>query len=800
MPEIGQTISHYRITEKLGQGGMGEVLLADDLSLGRKVALKFLSRELQQDPVARKRLLREARAAAALDHPNICTIHEVAEAKEQSFIVMEYVTGSSLKDRLEQGSLPPKEALPIAIEVAEALETAHGKRIIHRDIKPANIMLTQTGHAKVMDFGLAKQLVPTEGMGSAAETITALTSDGSTVGTLAYMSPEQLRSQAVDARSDIWALGVTFYEMVAGTRPFQGQSGVDVTSAILNQTPRPLPSQVPAEIGAVIGRCLEKEPGNRYRQAVEVRAALQAIQAGTAAPWAAWRYRLARHRWLMLAAALVIVAAVLLRLDVAGLVGRLAGGETRAVKLAVLPFANPSGDPAQEHLSNGFTRELITQLGGLHPAGLSVIASTSVMRYKKGDTPIDQVGRDLKVDYVLEGSAQREANRVRITAQLIRVSDQTQIWAHPYEHEISSIMLVQSELAKSMAEALALRLLPAERERLASARTVNPEAYDAYLKGSALWQTLKPADFDAAQRYFEQALAKDSSYAPAHAGLAFVWQCRQFPVRVASISEAGPKAKAEVSQALALDGNSAEAHEALAAIRTWSDWDWTGAEPEWRRALELNPSNANAQAYYAHFLAIRGRVSEALPHSERAIELDPFNALYHALHAVVLEYARRYDDALAAARTALSIQPGLGFAQNQFQFIYIAAGMRNEALADQRLIIARDPERLAAFERGFAESGYEGAQRALADMLAVRREKSQTNPGGALPYQAGIASVNIALRYLGAGDKDRAIEWLYKAYADRDSGVTYLGRSYWAPLRSDPRFQTLIRRIGLPPM
>ncbi len=784
---IGKTFGHYKVVEKIGQGGMGEVFLAEDTSLHRKVALKFLPPAMQQDPTAHKRFIREARSAAALDHPYICHINEVGESDGLYFIAMEYVDGRSLKDRLDQGPLPLAEALPIAIEVSEALEAAHTKGIVHRDVKPANIMLTQTGHAKVMDFGLAKQLIPAGGIESQEETVTALTSEGSTVGTLAYMSPEQLRSQAADARSDIWALGVTLYEVVAGERPFQGQNGFELPSAILNQAPRPLPSHVPAALAAVIERCLEKEPGKRYQRTGELRAALEAVRAGTVAPWEAWRYRLGRHPWMVLAAALVLIVAVLVGLDVGGLRARLTtGGQARAVKLAVLPFANQSGNPEQESLSDGFTQELITQLGGLHPAGLSVIGSTSVMRYKKTDKPVDQIGRELGVDFILEGSAQREANRVRITAQLIRVSDKTQIWARPYEHELSSIMSIQSELAKSVAEALALKLLPAEDDRLASARTVNPEAYDAYLKGSSLWKTLRQADLDAAQRYFDLALVKDSSYAPAWVGLTWVWLVRQ-QTNAAPPSEAGPKAKAAALQALALDGNSAAAHEVLAVVRTVCDWDWAGAESEWKRALELNPNSANAQAYYAHFLAQQGHADEALPHSELAIKLDPFNALYHGMYAMVLQYLRRYDDALAAARTALSYQPNLGIAIDMFQQVYISKGMRKEQLAEQRLRIARDPERLAAFERGLAEGGYEGAQLALADVHAARYEK------GKYPDAMGVA-----FRYLDGGDKNRAMKYLNKAFEANDPSLCYLGRPSWDRLRDDPGFQALLRRIGLP--
>lgn len=799
----GARLGPYEVLGLIGAGGMGEVYRAWDSRLERDVALKVLPAEALGDETARARLVREARLASQLNHPHICTIHDVGETDASpqagsepgaAYIAMELVEGQPLSARVAEGPLPIDQVLQYGRQLADALTHAHRRGVVHRDLKSANVMVTPEGHVKVLDFGLAKRLTG-EDLAETTGSRQSLTATGVVAGTLAYMAPEQLLGRLADARSDIWALGVVLYEMAAGRRPFQGQTGFELTSAILKEPLPPLPPAVPATLQVVVGRCMAKEPGERYQGGSEVKAALEAVASGgEAARWPTWRAVAWSRRRLLggatAALALVIIAAMLVGLDVGGVRSRFIGGAAgprHAIRLAVLPFANLSGDPEQEPLADGITEQTIAQLGSLHPETLSVIGRTSVMRYKKGDRPIDQIGQELRVDYILEGSAQREANRVRITARLIRVNDQTQVWARPYEHELSGIMMVQSDLAKSVAEALALTLLPAEKDRLASARTVNPEAYEAYVKGSSLWKTLKPADLDAAQRHFEQALVKDPSYAPAYAGLSWVWGARGFPVRAAPVSETGPKAKAAALQALALDGNSSEAHEALAAVRTWADWDWAGAEPEWRRALELNPSAANAHAYYSHFLAQQGRPGEAIQHIERALELDPFNALYHAMHSVVLQYARRFDDALAAARKALSIQPDLGIAFSQFQYVYMSKGMRDEQLADQKLRIARDPERHAAFKRGFAEGGYEGAQRALADVYAARYEKGTYNQ-----------AEGVALRYLDAGDKDRAIDWLYKSYADHDPQVTYIGRPHYDPLRSDPRFQALLRRIGLP--
>ncbi len=798
---IGETLSHYRIVEKIGQGGMGEVFLADDMSLHRRVALKFLPPALQQDAAARKRFLREAHSVAALDHPFICHINEVAESDPSTgsgqavcFIVMEYVEGQSLKDRLEQGPLTVDEALPIGCEVAEALEAAHGKGIVHRDIKPGNIMLTPAGHAKVMDFGLAKQLAPAGVMESAADTATALTEAGGTLGTPAYMAPEQLRGEAVDGRSDIWALGVMLYEMVSGARPFQGQSGFELPVAILNEAPQPLPSGVPTNLAAVIARCLQKAPAKRYQRAGEVREALVAVQAGTASPWAGWRYQLTRRRWPVIAAAalaLVIVAAALIALDVGGVRSRLTGGaavSARVVKLAVLPLANLSGNPDQEYLSDGLTTEMIVVLGRLQPETLHVIARTTAMRYKKSDKPIDQIGRELGVDYVLEGSAQKEAGRIRITAELIKVADQTQLWAERYERELAGILVLQNQVAQQVAKALALKLLPAEQGRLAGARTVDPEVYDLCLKGRDQLGRFSKEGFDTSEQYYQRALAKDPASAAAHAGMAAVWLYRR-QLGVGPPREAGEKGRRAALKAVELDETLAWAHFNLAAAFAWTDFDFPAAEREFTRALELDPSDAQARASYSHALMILGRPGEAMLQIERAAAVDPLDPVVRVFYAVALVCARRYDEAIAQANEVLRLQPGHPGA---LAAVYTALFMK------QRYAGAIDaeaayykamgwPEVADALAKAHAESGYAAALRRATEVALATH--------GGEPFVAYEAAWNYTM----AGDRARALDWLERSYAEAVANLPYMSIDpVFDPLRAEPRFKALLRKMNLP--
>jgi eukaryotic-like serine/threonine-protein kinase len=794
----GSRIGPYEVKFLLGEGGIGQVWRAHDTRLRRDVALKMLPAETLGDETTRASLVREARLASKLSHPHICTIYEVGEANGQTFVATELVEGQPLSALLAEGALPIDQVLRYGQQVAEALAHAHGRGVVHRDLNSANVVVTPDGQVKVLDFGSAKGLTIEELAEATTGWQHSLTDPGTVAETLAYMAPEQLRGEPAEARSDIWALGVVLYEMVSGKPPFRGETGFELTSAILSQPLPPLPSSLPAPLAGVIDRCLTKEPGERYQQATEALAALEAVASGRAET--TWRVVLRRRRGLLVgstlgALALLVVAAVLVGLDVGGLRSRMTGGaavSAHIIRLAVLPFANLSGSADQEYFSDGLTQELITQLGRLHPGGLEVIGRTSVMRYKKGDTPIEQIGRDLKLDYILQGSARldgtapEEGGRVRIAAQLIKVADQARVWGDEYERELAGILVLQSDVARNVARALALALLPAEQARLASVRTVIPGAYDAYSRGTYHWQKLSRADLDTAQQYFDLALKKDPDYAPAYAGLANVWACRQ-QIHVTTPRETGPKSKAAALQAIALDDSSAEAHAALADVLTWTDWDWAGAEKEWRRALALDPNAANTRAYFSNFLAITGRSNEAMPHIKLALELDPYNALYHNLYAAVLQYQNRYDEAIAEGRAALAIQPGLQLARATLQLSYQANGMRDEQLALQRESIARDPERVAALERGLAEAGYEGAQRRIAEVLTARYGRA-----------GGPGAFVVAKGYFDAGDIGRAVDWLEKAYEERDPNLPYLGRPLFNPLRADPRFQDLLRRIGLP--
>jgi len=771
---------------------MGEVYRARDRRLDREVAVKVLPAVAVADETARLRLLREARMAARLNHPNVCTIHEVGEAEGQAYIAMELVAGQALSDRLAAVRMAIDEVVRLGQQMADAVSHAHEHDVVHRDLKAANVIVTPEGRAKVLDFGLAKPLLGKDLEAATTLTQASLTEAGAMVGTLAYMAPEQLRGKPADARSDVWGLGVVLYEMAAGKRPFSGETGFEVSSAILNQTPKALPAGVPPALVGIIERCLAKEPAQRYQRAGEVRSALEAmLTGGSPAAWPGWRATLVAQRWPVVLALVFSILLVVAGLDVGGVRSRLlgGGGGERAIRMAVLPFANLSGDAEQEYLSDGLTQEMIGQLGRLHPGELSVIARTSVMRYKDGKTPIDQIGRELKVDYVLEGSAQREGNRVRISAELIHTGDQTQLWSDVFEREMSGVLALQAEVARKVAESLALRLLPAERERLASARPVNPEAHEAYLRGNHHWMQVTPENLDIAERYFDLALEEDPSYAPAYAGRAWAWIVRN-QWGLAPPEVAGPKAKAAALRAIELDTDLAGAHEVLAEVRWLMDWDWDGARESFLRAVELNPNVATAQAMYAHFLQIMGHGEEALARSQLSTQLDPLNPLMQGWYAWVLHVQRRHDEAIAAARAALRLQPGQVVALGALWSALDRKGMNEEALEAAREYVNvsySDPRVDTALEEGYVRGGYGEAMKRVAEALITR-----------LPEAFALPS-DIAGFYAVAGEREKAVEWLEKGLDPHDPFMPYIGVTPWFDdLRPDPRFQALLRKMNLP--
>src|SRR5262245_18634286 len=651
----GRRIGHYNILSRLGSGGMGEVYLAEDLKLARKVAIKRLPPALMSDEEARKRLLREARAAAALDHPNICTIYEVGDETGRSFIVMQYIEGETLAARIKRERLELNEALAIAIQVAEALQEAHQHGIIHRDIKPQNLMLTARGQVKVLDFGLAKVARERVVASEDSDTSSLMSTPGTILGTVRYMSPEQVRGERLDVRSDIFSFGMTLYEMLSGRRPFEAKSTAEIISAILTREAPPLEqSSAPEKLGRIVQRCLEKDPARRYQIMREVVIDLENARRETSPT------RLNRRRILLAGAVLLaILLAPLLALNAGRLRERLFGGTAapaETIRLAVLPFDNLTGDPEQEYFSDGLTEEMIAQLGRLNPQRLSVIARTSSMPYKKSGKTIDQIGDELRVDYILEGSVRREASSVRINARLIRAHDQTQVWADSYERERRDILILQAEVARAIARHIRLQLSPQGQVRLARSTAVDPDVYEAYLKGQVHMSKFSPADTNTALKYYNLAIEKDPEFALGYAGIAEVWVQRQ-SMGVVSPKEAGPRAIEAITRALELDSTEEGVQLASARVSGWVQWDWAASEAAFRRALDLNASLAEAHSRYAHLLQRLRRPGEAMAHIERAIELDPHNSQLQASYCQNLTFIGRYDDAIAQCRKALETAP-----------------------------------------------------------------------------------------------------------------------------------------------
>ena len=778
------TLGNYRVDRLLGRGGMGSVYLAYDNTLRRPVALKVVESSVSADS-SHDLLLREARNAAALNHPNICTIHEVRQIDGSAYIAMEYVDGQPLHERLRDGALPVPDVVRYGAQAASALAYAHDRGVVHRDLKAGNVIIANDRRLKIVDFGLARRSDPAADLES---TIASVVPAGAPAGTPYAMAPEQVRGERADTRTDIWALGVLLYEMAAGTHPFRSATIPELFSSILRDEPAPLPKNVPAPLHAVIARCLEKDPARRYQRASDVQSALDAVHPGTLAPLSTLRYHVSRRPVVAAALASLIVMTALLLVGIPRSPDPATAAVDAPIRLAVLPFKNLTGDPEQEFFSDGLTDEMIGALGQLHPQALSVIARSSSMRYKSGDVPLDRIGRELGVNYVVEGSARREGNRVRVSAALIRISDQTRQWGDTYERELAGILAVQSAIAGGIAQALAFNLLPEERARLTATPPVNPEAYEAYLKGRSHANKLTRADLDRALEYFDTALQKDANYALAHVGVASVWSGRQ-QMGFVLPAEAAPHIKEALQRAAAIDDNVPELHLGLATTYTWSDWNWAAAEPEFKRALALNPNLAEAHGFYGHYLHIMRRPAEADAQMKQALALDPLDDLVQSLYARHLIFMRRYDEALNFANRVLSTTPKSPMGLNTRRDALFYLERYDEAFAAERALWLERGDRAVvdALDRGYAEGGFRAAMGRAGDAIA-----SRSRLGG-----AALLGVNVFYRR--AGRIDESFEWFDRVVEARDPNVPYAGVGPgWDVVRNDPRFLAFLRRLNLP--
>lgn len=765
---------------------MGEVYRAHDEILDRDVALKVLPAASFRDATARARLLREARSAAALNHPNICTIYEVGEAEGQTYIAMEYIKGRTLKARLADGAFPPENVLRYGIQLADALAHAHERGILHRDFKSANVVISSESRAKVLDFGLAKRLSEVE-LDQVTRSQASLTLPGTLVGTLPYMAPEQLRGRPADARSDVWALGVVLYEMAMGKLPFRGETAFEISSAILDQQPAPLPARVPLPLRVVIENCMHKEAEQRYQRGGEARAALDAVRVDAATPWTKLAYKLRRQPWAVLGVTMMLTLAAIAYLNFERPRTRLSSDAPRIRSLAVLPLENLSGDPEQDYLARGMHEALITDLAKL--SGFQrVIARESVMRYQGTDKPLSQIARELGVDAVVTGSVLRSGTRVQITAHLIRSTTEEQLWGDRYERELRDVLSLENEMVGAITQQIKLQLTPQEQARLALTRSVNPEAYDACLKGRQHWYKLSREELDIAEHYFQVALEKDPRYALALVGIADVWGARG-DAGILPLRETRPKMKEALLRALALDETVAEAHVSLANYVWVGEWSWPDVEKEYRRAIELNPSYADAHFYYADFLISMKRTEEWQVEIQRALELDPLNFFFQGFYGWQLAYLRRYDEAIAQLEKVLIEVPNSTSAHLGLWAAYYKKGMEREALAEAKKFfeLLHDDEAVKALDRGFTEAGYRRAMKRAADTLAARAE------------HAHVSAIRVARLYAHAGENERALLWLEKSYERGEPTLAHLAVGWdWDALRDDPRFQSLLRRMNLP--
>ena len=774
----GARLGHYEVTGFIAAGGMGEVYRARDTQLGRDVAIKRVGAEFA-DPRAAKRLIREAQHASSLTHPNICTIYEVGNDDGVPFIVMELIEGRPLAAVLREGRPALATALRYAIDVADALDHAHGRRVVHRDLKSANIVIDSGGKAVVLDFGLAKRLAK-NGEPHTVDSVPG--NKHGPAGTLSHMAPEVLLGGRADARSDIWSFGVLLYELVTGRLPFKGRTEFETSASILNESPTPVEHPVPLALRLVIARCLVKDPASRYQRASDVREALKRIGADRSWP-VVWRLLLNRRRGALQITA-VATCLTLAALSDARVRQHFAVTAPRVGTLAVLPLANDADKDGEDVFGAGMTEALTAQLG--ETGAVRVMSRASVVHAARSGSAASEIGRTLGADAVLHGAVERTADRIRLRLRLTDVTTGRVLWSDAFERSTREVLVLQADAVRTLADGIRASLRPDVRERLTVVRAISPDVYQAYLKGRYAWNQRTPDSLRVAVDHFTRALELDATYAPAHAALAECYnQFGTVLVGTGSPREYRPRAAAEAIKALQLDSNSAEAHAALGFVHHY-EWRWTDAEKELSRAIELNPNYAFAHVYYGNLLMSLKRYDESVRHAHIARDLDPFSLGINANLGWMLGAAGRHDEAIAQLTRTVALDPAYPQARTRLAEVLIFAGRYEEALPHVHEAVRltnRSPSALGQLAKTYALLGRAGEARAVLDeVLALARDRY-------------VPPASLFLVYQAFGETETALDWLERAYEEHSNFLAYIGQQ--DDLRSNPRFQLLLRRVGL---